>query len=99
MKAASAVEKHPLRRWLTFNAVGGVGIVLQLSILAVLTSGAKLHYLVSTAIAVEITVLHNFIRHEQWTWRDRARADGAGFWKRLFRFQTANGAFSVGGNL
>jgi putative flippase GtrA len=87
------------RRWLTFNAVGGCGIVIQLSILAALTSGFGLNYLLSTALAVEAAVLHNFIWHERWTWRDRASRDQVGRWKRLLRFQCANGALSLGGNL
>ena len=44
-------------------------------------------------------MLHNFIWHEGWTWRDRAALDKSGRWKRLLRFQFANGALSIGGNL
>ena len=88
-----------LRRWLNFNLVGGLGIAVQLSLLAAFTAWAGLHYLLSTALAVEVAVLHNFIWHERWTWRDRARCDQPGRWKRLLRFQFANGAVSVGGNL
>jgi putative flippase GtrA len=89
----------PLRRWLTFNLVGGLGIVIQLSTLAALTAGMGLHYLPSTLLAVEVALLHNFIWHERWTWRDRAGRDKPGRWERLLRFQFANGALSVGGNL
>jgi putative flippase GtrA len=44
-------------------------------------------------------VLHNFIWHERWTWRDRAGHDKQGRWRRLWRFQFANGALSIGGNV
>jgi len=88
-----------LRRWITFNLVGGLGIVIQLSVLAGLTTGVRLNYLLSTGLAVEAAVLHNFIWHESWTWRDRVAQDKSGRWKRLLRFQLANGALSVGGNL
>jgi dolichol-phosphate mannosyltransferase len=87
------------RRWLAFNLVGGLGVLVQLSTLAGLTAGAGLHYLLATGLAVEMAVLHNFIWHEYWTWRDRAGQDKPGRWKRLLRFQTANGALSLGGNL
>jgi putative flippase GtrA len=50
-------------------------------------------------LAVEAAVLHNFIWHEGWTWRDRTAQDRSGRWKRLLRFQFGNGALSVGGNL
>jgi dolichol-phosphate mannosyltransferase len=89
----------PFRRWITFNLVGGLGIVIQLSTLAALTAGVGLNYLLSTGLAVEAAVLHNFFWHESWTWRDRAAQDKSGRWKRLLRFQFTNGAFSVGGNL
>jgi len=89
----------PLRRWITFNLVGGLGIVIQLSTLAALTAGVGLNYLFATGLAVEAAVLHNFIWHEGWTWRDRTARDKSGRWKRLLRFQFANGALSVGGNL
>jgi putative flippase GtrA len=88
-----------LRRWLAFNFVGGLGILIQLSTLAALTAGVGLHYLLATGLAVEVTVLHNFIWHERWTWRDRAGQDKPGRWKRLLRFQISNGALSLGGNL
>ena len=87
------------RRWLAFSMVGGLGILVQLSTLAVLTAGAGLHYLLATGLAVEAAVLHNFTWHERWTWSDRARYDTPGWWKRLLRFQIANGALSLGGNL
>ncbi len=59
---------------------------------------ARLHYLIATALAVEAAVLHNFAWHERWTWRDRARHERGGWWKRLLRFQLSTGAFSIGGN-
>jgi putative flippase GtrA len=89
----------PFRRWITFNLVGGLGIVVQLSTLAALTAFVGLNYLVSTGRAVEAAVLHNFIWHEGWTWRDRTAQNKSGRWKRLLRFQFANGALSLGGNL
>ncbi|MGO8790559.1 MAG: GtrA family protein [Terriglobia bacterium] len=88
-----------LRRWLVFNLVGGFGVVVQLFTLVALTEWAGLHYVLATGLAVEIAVLHNFVWHERWTWRDRARHDKPGWWKRLLRFQFANGVLSIGGNL
>jgi dolichol-phosphate mannosyltransferase len=92
-------EPAPFKRWLAFNLVGGLGILIQLSTLAALTAGLGLHYLLATGLAVEAAVLHNFLWHERWTWRDRATQEKPGRWKRLLRFQIANGALSLGGNL
>ena len=88
-----------IRRWMAFNLVGLLGVLIQLSTLAVLTGWLGLHYLLGTGLAVEAAVLHNFIWHERWTWSDRVGDDRAGMGKRLVRFHLANGALSLGGNL
>jgi len=58
-------------RWCKFNFVGGIGIVVQFAVLFFLKSVLHLNYLVATALAVEIAVLHNFLWHERFTWVDR----------------------------
>ena len=87
------------RRWLAFNGVGVLGVGVQLGLLTLLVHGGGLHYLVATAIAVEITVLHNFIWHQHWTWRDRPSPSAAAVARRLARFHLLNGTVSVFGNL
>ncbi len=57
-------------RFVRFNVVGGLGIVVQLAAVALLVGVLGLHYLVGTALAIELAVLHNFAWHERWTWRD-----------------------------
>ncbi len=84
-------------RFLKFNGVGVIGFALQLVLLALLLR-LGFHYLAATALAVELTVLHNFAWHERWTWRDRPPG-AAGRWRRLWRFHAANGLISLAGNL
>ncbi len=86
-------------RWLKFNAVGGIGIAVQLGALAVLVGGLKVNYLAGTALAVEIAVLHNFAWHERFTWKDRASASRRELLRRLGRFHAANGLISIAGNI
>ena len=85
-------------RWMKFNAVGAIGIGVQLAALAAFKSGLGWHYLVATAAAVEVAVIHNFFWHERWTWRpaNRSAADTAG---RLVRFNLTTGLVSVVSNL
>jgi putative flippase GtrA len=83
-------------RWLKFNAVGGIGIVVQLATLAILKSVCHVHYLVATAVGVEMAILHNFLWHQQFTWA--ARTGNATGW-RLLKFNLTTGAFSLTGNL
>jgi putative flippase GtrA len=86
-------------RWLKFNAVGAIGIVVQLAALAFLRCWLKLNYLLATAIAVEIAVLHNFLWHERFTWADRPPSRLSHSLIRLAKFNATNGAVSIGGNL
>ena len=55
-------------RWLKFNAVGTIGIAVQLGALALLTSALRINYLLATGLAVEAAVLHNYLWHELFTW-------------------------------
>ena len=85
-------------RWLKFNAVGAMGIVVQLAALAALRGGLGVPYLAATAVAVELAVLHNFAWHERWTWKDRTGSH-SGVAKRLLRFHLGNGIVSLITNL
>jgi putative flippase GtrA len=87
-----------LRHWLKFNAVGIIGVGVQLLVLSVLKSGFGMNYLLATFLAVETTIIHNFIWHERWTWIDRTR-DAGGVPARLLRFNLANGVISLAGNI
>ena len=86
-------------RWMKFNAVGGIGIVVQLAALTVFRSRLKLDYLLATGLAVEIAVIHNFLWHERFTWVDRPTRRPVQSLVRLAKFNASNGAVSIVGNL
>ena len=86
-------------RWLKFNAVGGIGIVVQLASLQLLISIGQLSYLVATALAVEATIIHNFFWHERFTWADRGRLSVARGVTRFLKFNLTTGVFSIAGNV
>jgi dolichol-phosphate mannosyltransferase len=85
-------------RFIRFNVAGGLGIGVQLATLSLCLHGLSLHYLTATAIAVTAAVLHNFVWHFRWTWRDRglSLADAP---SALGRFVLANGVVSLVSNL
>ena len=87
----------PLMRWARFNAVGVMGMGVQLGALALLNWGMRGHYLIASALALEVTLLHNFVWHVRYTWRDRRAQDSR--LRQLVRFQLSNGAVSMIGNL
>jgi putative flippase GtrA len=84
-------------RWGKFNLVGVVGMVVQLASLAVLNHCLPGHYLLTSAAALEVTLLHNFVWHLHYTWPDR-RHDSA-LMTQLARFHLSNGLVSMLGNL
>jgi putative flippase GtrA len=88
-----------LKRWFVFNVVGGLGVLVQLAALLLLTGWMGLNYLLGTGLAVEVAVLHNFVWHEQWTWAERAQGRWSETLGRLLRFHMTNGLLSMMGNL
>ncbi len=85
-------------RWLRFNIVGVMGAVIQFALLAFLGRVVSMHYLLATVLSVEAAVLHNFIWHWRWTWRDRRGAAGRAI-AALARFNLTNGLVSITANL
>jgi putative flippase GtrA len=84
---------------LKFNAVGALGIGVQLAVLFTLKSAFHLSYLLATALAVEAAVVHNFLWHERYTWADRVQPSWRKSLPRLLRFNLGNGCVSIVGNL
>jgi putative flippase GtrA len=86
-----------LIRWSKFNLVGAIGMVVQLATLALLNRWMEGHYLFASAVAVEVTLIHNFTLHIRYTWRDRS--DNSRRLDQLIRFHLSNGLVSMLGNL
>ena len=85
-----------MTRWLKFNAVGIAGAVVQLAILTLLVQ-LQVQYLIATAVAVEVAILHNYFWHLRWTWAGQTPLP---FSTDTFsRFQVANGLLSLLSNL
>ena len=85
-----------LHRFVKFSAVGAGGVIVQTVTLGVLLRASEMHYLAATALAVEASVLNNFVWHRRWTWADRPRSHAALV---LLRFNATNGAMSLIGNV
>ncbi len=95
-KCASATSL--IVRWLRFNFVGVLGVVVQMATLAMLAAIGT-PYLIATALAVEAAVLHNYLWHDQYTWADRAVDETRHRLTRLLSFNLSNGVVSLVGNL
>jgi putative flippase GtrA len=88
---------NPFIRWVKFNLVGAMGMAVQLAGLALFSHCMAGHYLYASAAAIELALLHNFIWHLHYTWRDRR--DGATRLRQIVRFHLSNGLVSMLGNL
>jgi len=86
------------RRFSRFSAVGVIGAGLQLLLMSLLTKCFGLLSVIATPVAVEITLLHNFIWHERFTWSESRAKRSTQLVDRLWRFHAANGLISLGGN-
>jgi len=58
-----------------------------------------MNYMVAAGLAVEAAVLHNFVWHQRFTWKDRPRGLPSDLAGRLLRFHAGNGLVSILGNL
>ncbi|HXB75428.1 MAG TPA: GtrA family protein [Candidatus Acidoferrales bacterium] len=95
-----------VNRWLRFNAVGALGMVVQFACFGLLFSLLRINYMAAAALAVEAAVLHNFVWHERFTWKERTtqvKPPAGGLRReaamRLLRFHAGNGLVSILGNV
>ena len=87
-----------MKIFLRFNLVGALGILVQLATLAILNRAIPHRYLLTSTLAVELTLLHNFAWHIRYTWRATSRRTRAAL-PQLLRFHLSNGIVSLLGNL
>ncbi len=81
-----------LDRWVSFikfNIVGLTGVFVNEGALLLLTSGG-VYYLYASALAIEVSIISNFVFNDLWTFRDRRHGRAAA---RLLKF---NGLMLIG---
>jgi putative flippase GtrA len=92
------LRRYHMQRPAKFAFVGAIGVVVQLAALeALLALGCD--YVWAAGLAVEMAVLHNFMWHRRFTWKDRGVSDLRGTRVGLLRFHLGNGAISILGSL
>jgi putative flippase GtrA len=87
------------KKWLKFNAIGAMGVGVQLLSLLLITRLFHMNYLFATLIAVQFALVHNFFWHQRWTWRDSKAGSRKESLKRFVKFNSSSGALSMLGNL
>jgi putative flippase GtrA len=89
---------HTARRWGLFNLIGSGGFLIQMAALSTLTRFFGWHYVWASLVAIELAIVHNFIAHSHWTWRDRAPRTRREWTTTFGRYQLAKSA-SLAANL
>ena len=75
-------------RVLKFMAVGASGVVVNMGILLFFKELAHLNYKLAIFIAIEVSILTNFLLNDSWTWKDR---DKHTLLRRLLRYHVSTG--------
>lgn len=76
-----------------FGIVGASGVLVNMGLLYFLTEQIGLHYLLSATIAVESSIISNFVLNELWTFVEKGEEGLKHVFKRFFKF---NGISVVG---
>jgi dolichol-phosphate mannosyltransferase len=88
------VAWEELEKILRFAIVGCSGILVNMGLLWLLTTFADIYYLVSSIIAIEVSIINNFIWNDRWTFGGEKAHRGRSFATRigLFHLVSAGGA-------
>ena len=86
------------RRFIKFSIVGGSGVIVNMGLLYLLTEFAHLYYMISSLIAIEVSIICNFVLNDLWTWSDRKHQTGSGYLGRMMKYNISGATASILGN-
>ncbi|MGB2981018.1 MAG: GtrA family protein, partial [Candidatus Zixiibacteriota bacterium] len=69
----SIIHRKEVRRIVKFGLVGTWGFLVNMFFLWFFTETVGLFYLFSSLIAIEISLIKNYVFNDLWTWRDRGK--------------------------
>ncbi|RMH69520.1 MAG: GtrA family protein [Gemmatimonadetes bacterium] len=75
-----------IQRFLKFSIVGASGVGVNMGMFWLLHIPLGLYDLVANPIAIEVSIITNFLLNDCWTWRDRRDTGKYSFWGRLVRY-------------
>ena len=88
-----------VRKWMRFNAIGVMGVGVQLLVLVLLRRYFQLNPFVATFFAIQCALIHNFLWHQRWTWSGNRSAGKKAAFRRFLRFTSSSGTISTVGTL
>ncbi len=79
-------------RIIKFGLVGMTGVGVNMGMLYILTEYLHIIYIISSLIAIEISILSNFFLNDLWTWGDRVKKS---FWERFIQYHISVGLTAI----
>jgi len=89
MKARKYLNNINYFRLLKFAIVGGSGVVVNMFFLWLLTDIFDLYYLISSILAIEISIVNNFTWNYLWTWQDRKEGGAKELFVRMVKYHVS----------
>ncbi|MBU0518008.1 GtrA family protein [bacterium] len=87
--------KQHSKRFFRFGIVGGIGVVVNMGFYALLYDVVGLYDMLAGAIAIELSIINNFVLNERWTFRDRAVKSWKVWFQRCFAFHLSSGLVAM----
>jgi putative flippase GtrA len=91
-KIHSFFQVTQIQRVVKFALVGTWGFVVNMFLLWFLTEKAGVFYLFSSIVAIEISLLNNYVLNDLWTWHDRGKAGKKEYFKRMLQYHVTASA-------
>jgi len=73
------------KQLIKFIIVGIIGVIVNASLLYILTEYINIYYIYASIISIEISIISNFVWNDLWTFKDNRDKPK---WKRFVYFQT-----------
>jgi dolichol-phosphate mannosyltransferase len=86
------IQQKQILRFVKFGLVGTWGVVVNMFFLWFLTEIAGIYYLFSSIVAIEISLVNNFVLNDLWTWHDRGKAGKTEYLKRMLQYHVTASA-------
>lgn len=86
-------DSKKLEEFIKFAIVGGSGVLVNMGLLFLLTRFLSARLEIASPIAIEASILSNFLLNNMWTFRKRQTP--IPFWTRLFRYHLVAGLAGI----
>jgi putative flippase GtrA len=91
-KIYSLIQEKQIQRFVKFGLVGTWGFLVNMLLLWFLTEKVGVYYLFSSIVAIEISLLNNYVLNDLWTWYDRGKEGKKEYFKRMLQYHVSTSA-------